>query len=149
MKPPPTHALVNRVIMLTLALLMFSGTLGLAAVWMRQEISQTANRSRALTARITDVSRRLDEINAQVAAALNPDSLLRQNQAMALALATPRELQVVRVSESAELRLASKRNRDVFSLDTAAFPLPAARTDTPAASTNHLPVFRVVTASLH
>lgn len=139
MKPPPANSLVNRVIAMTLTLLVLSGTLGLGAVWMRQEISQTANRSRAYEGRITDVERRLDEVNAQVATALNPDALLRQNQFMNLALATPREIQVQRVGESAELRLATKRNRDVFNL--AAAPLEGA----PASP----PVFRVVTAALH
>lgn len=138
MKPPPANSLVNRIIAMILTLLVLSGTLGLGAVWMRQEISQTANRSRAYEGQITDVERRLDEVNAQVAAALNPDALLRQNQFMTLTLATPRELQVVRVSESAELRLATKRNREVFNLSAASTegaPRPAA--------------FRVVTAALH
>ena len=138
MKPPPAASLVNRIIAMILTLLVLSGTLGLGAVWMRQEISQTANRSRAFEGRITDVERRLDEVNAQVAAALNPDSLLRQNQFMNLALATPREVQVNRVAESAELRLATKRNRDVFSIGSA---LPeGAPAEQP---------FRVVTAALH
>ena len=47
MKPPPATAHVNRLIALSLLLLIFSGTLGLGAVWVRQEISQTANRSRS------------------------------------------------------------------------------------------------------
>jgi hypothetical protein len=121
MKPPPAHTLVNRIILLMLTLLVFSGTLGLGAVWMRQEISQAANQSRALHVKIADVERRLDEVHAQVAAAVNPDTLLRQNQTMRLALAAPRETQVVRVGESAELRLAAKRNREVFSVGTASF----------------------------
>ena len=140
MKPPPANSLVNRVIAMTLTLLVLSGTLGLAAVWMRQEISQTANRSRAYAGRITDVERRLDEVNAQVATALNPDALLRQNQFMSLALVSPREIQVQRVGESAELRLATKRNRnEVFNLSTAALESPGGR----------VPAFRVVTAALH
>jgi hypothetical protein len=135
MKPPPAHALVNRLIALTLLLLVFSGSLGLGAVWARQEISSTANRSRALVAKITDVERRLDEVNAEIAAAVNPDTLLRQNEAMRLGLATPREIQVVRVAESAELRLVAKRNREIFSLAAA----PGANPSAP---------FRLVTASL-
>jgi hypothetical protein len=147
MKPAPTITVVNRLIAMTLALLVFSGTLGLGAVWMRGEISRTANQSRALEGRITDVERRLDEVNAQVASAVNPDALLRQGQFMNLALASPRELQVVRVPESAELRLAAKRNRDIFSLSTAAVELP---TGAPAAAgtANRNPAFRVLTASL-
>ncbi|MEJ1971308.1 MAG: hypothetical protein WDM96_01925 [Lacunisphaera sp.] len=132
------RTLVNRLIALTLLLLVFAGTLGLGAVWMRGEISRTANRSRALAGQLTDVERRLDEVNAQVAAAVNPDALLRQGQFMNLALASPRELQVMRVDESPELRLAAKRNREVFSLATAALDGSAGRN----------PSFRVVTASL-
>ncbi len=138
MKPPPAHTLVNRVIALVLTLLVFSGSLGLGAVWMRQEISQTANRSRALVGRITDVERRLDEVSAQIATAVNPGSLLRQNEAMRLALATPREVQVVRVSETPELRLAAKRNLDVFAV------APGALT----AAAGPAPSFRLVAATL-
>jgi hypothetical protein len=130
--------MVNRVIFLTLMLLVFTGTLGLGAVWMRQEISQTANRSRALEDRITDVARRLDEVNADVAAAVNPDALLRQNEAMRLALASPREIQVQRVAGSAELNLAAKRNREVFRVETASYSV----------TTPRQPLFRVVAASL-
>jgi hypothetical protein len=119
MKPPPAHAFVNQLIALTLFLLIFSGTLGLGAVWVRQAISGTANRSRALEVKIANVERRLDEVNAEVAAALNPDALLQQNQVMQIGLVSPRELQVLRVSESPELRLASKRNQEVFSLASA------------------------------
>jgi|GEM_PF-200065 len=138
MKPPPAHALVNRVILLTLCALMLGGSLGLGAVWMRQEISQAANESRTLQVKIADVERRLDEVNAQVASAVNPHALLRQNEAMRLALAAPREPQVVRVGESPELRLAAKRNREVFSVSAASFEL----------SDNRASVFPLVTASL-
>ena len=119
MKPPPTHAFVNQLIALTLLLLIFSGSLGLGAVWVRQEISGTANRSRLLEVKIANVERRLDEVNAEVAAALNPDALLRQNQAMRIGLVSPRDAQVVRVYESPELLLAAKRNREVFRLASA------------------------------
>lgn len=137
MKPPPANALVSRVMLLTLFLLVFSGSLGLGAVWMRQEISQAANESRALHVKIEDIERRLDEVNASVAAAVNPDALLRQNEAMHLALAAPREIQVVRVNESAALRLAARRNREIFSVQGASFDF-----------SNEAPVFKIVTASL-
>ncbi len=135
MKPPPAPGLVNRLIALTLLLLVFTGTLGLGAVWMRQEISQTANASRTLVDRLTGVARRLDEVNAEVASGVNPDALLRQNNFMHLTLAAPREIQVVRVTASAELLLAAKHNREVFSLSAAA--RDQSNSD-----------FRVVTASL-
>lgn len=140
MNPALAAKLVNRLIAMVLFLLVFAGSLGLGAVWMRGEISRTANHSRALEGRITDVERRLDEVNAQVASAVNPDALLRQNGLMNLALVSPREIQVVRVPESPELRLAAKRNRDVFNLSTASVASPA--------SASNRPAFRVVAASL-
>jgi hypothetical protein len=141
MRPPPAHSLVNRLIALTLLLLVFAGSLGLGAVWFRQEISQTANRSRSLENKLADVERRLDEVNAQVAAAVNPDTLLRQNEVMRLGLAAPREIQVRRVAGSAELRLAAKRNAAAFSDE--GFRAAAA-----SASARNDFSFRVVTASL-
>jgi len=136
MRPPPANGLINRIIALTLFLLVFAGSLGLGAVWARQGISSAANRNRTLEVKIADVERRLDEINAQVATAVNPDVLLQQNLTMRLGLATPREIQVVRVAESPELRLAQKRNSEVF------------RIASTAAAGGSAPAFRVLTASL-
>ena len=136
MKPPPAHGLVNQLIALTLTLLVFSGSLGLGAVWVRQEISQTANRSRFLEVRVADVERRLDEVNAEVAVAVNPDVLLQQNQAMRLGLVSPQETQVRRVEQSPELLLAQRHNREIFNLSAT------------SAVRDSAPVFRLVTASL-
>ena len=149
MRPPPAHSLVNRLIALTLLLLVFAGSLGLGAVWFRQEISQTANRSRALEGRIADVERRLDEVNASVAAAVNPDTLLRQNEAMRLGLVAPREIQVVRIAESAELALIAKHNREVFTVPTLGTTplLGAAPAPAPATEAHDQP-FHLVIASL-
>ena len=135
MKPPPATAHVNRLIALSLLLLLFSGSLGLGAVWVRQEISQTANRSRVLVVKLADVERRLDEINAEIAAAASPGALLKQNEIMRLGLTTPREPNVVRVEGSAELHLLSRLNRDNFSRAAA------------EASGAGMPAFRVVVAS--
>lgn len=137
MKPPPARAIVNRIILLTLCGLMLTGTLGLGAVWMRQEISQVANNSRSLQVQLEDVERRLDEVNAQVATAVNPDTLRERNRAMRLALALPKEAQVVRVAQNVELALAAKRNREVFAFSNVSLDL-----------TNRTPDFQFVTASL-
>ena len=137
MKPPPARAIVNRIILLTLCGLMLTGTLGLGAVWMRQEISQVANNSRSLQVQLADVERRLDEVNANVATAVNPDNLRDRNRVMQLALALPKEAQVVRVSQNVELLLAAKRNREVFAFRSVSLDL-----------TNRNPDFQFVTASL-
>ncbi len=112
MKPPPPNALVNKVVALTLVLLMFSGTLGLGAVWMRQEIFATAKRSRVVESQLADVERKLDEVRAQVAAAESVPSLLEQNNAQRLGLVTPRELQVARVSRDPIIELSRKRSAE-------------------------------------
>lgn len=109
MKPPPPNALVNKVVVLTLGLLLFSGSLGLAAVWVRQEIFATANRSRVLEGELADVIRKSDEVRAQVATAESVASLLDRNRQLGLALAAPRELQVVRVDRDPVVELSRKR----------------------------------------
>lgn len=109
MKPPPPNALVNKLVALSLVLLMFAGTLGLGAVWVRQEIFATANRSRVIEAQLGDVERKLDEVRAQVATAESVATLLRQNDAMRLALVSPRELQVVRIDRDPTVELSRKR----------------------------------------
>jgi len=110
MKPPPPNALANKIVVLTLAFLMFSGTLGLAAVWVRQEIFATANQNRVTESQLADVTRKLDEVRALVATAESVHTLLAQNQAMHLALQVPRERQVVRVEIDPSIELARKRN---------------------------------------
>lgn len=109
MKPPPPNALVNKIVALTLVLLMFSGTLGLAAVWVRQEIFATANRNRVIEGQLADVGRKLDEVRAQVATAESVQTLLEKNDSMRLALVAPRELQVARIGRDPLIELGRKR----------------------------------------
>ena len=113
MRPPPPNALVNKIVALTLCLLVFSGTLGLGAVWVRQEIFSTANRSNVLESKIADIERRLDEVVAEVAIAENPKALEELNKTMRLGLAAPKEIQVKRLWESPEFRLAARRNLEI------------------------------------
>jgi len=113
MRPPPPNALVNKIVALTLCLLVFSGTLGLGAVWVRQEIFSTANRSNVLESKIADIERRLDEVDADVAIALTSKQLERRNESMRLGLVVPKEIQVVRLPGSPELRLAAKHNLEI------------------------------------
>lgn len=121
MKPPPPNALVNKVVLLTLVLLMFAGTLGLGAVWVRQEIFATANRIRVLEGENADVVRKLDEAAAQIAMAEDPAALRLQNDALRLGLATANEVQVVRVERDPVLELGRKRSAEaIFNSATAA-----------------------------
>jgi hypothetical protein len=111
--------LVNKIVALTLCLLVFSGTLGLGAVWVRQEIFSTANRSNVLESKIADIERRLDEVVAEVAIAENPQQLKDRNVSMHLGLVMPKEgIQVVRVLGSPEFRLLAKRNQERISVSS-------------------------------
>ncbi|MBA3848839.1 MAG: hypothetical protein C0502_02440 [Opitutus sp.] len=133
MKPPPPNALVNKLVVLTLALLMFAGTLGLGAVWVRQEIFATANRSRATEALLADAGRKLDEMRAQIATAESVAALLQKNDQLRLALVSPRELQVARVAQDPSVELNRKRAAEAL------FGRPA--------GAEAFPQFRIVAAS--
>lgn len=108
------NLLWNRLIVATVMLLVFAGTIGLATVWLRHQVSDVATANRNTQVRIADIDRRIAEANAQVAASLSPDVLLRQNTRLQLGLAAPRDHQIVRVDEEVEVRLASKRNAELY-----------------------------------
>ena len=116
MRTPSAPAPLNRLIAFSLLLLLFAGSIGLGAVWVRQEISQTANRNRILERRLADLGRRLDEVAAEIAVASSPEALQRRNELMRLGLVRPREEQVQRVDVSPELVLVAKRNQESIAL---------------------------------
>ncbi len=120
------NAFVNQLLVYTLVVLFLSGSAGLGAVWMRHQISVTANQTRQTEIRLAQTERRLAELSASIAAEQSPEVLERRNQEMRLGLARPSEPQVVRVAVSAERRLAAKRNAEIFT-DEAASAAPAVR----------------------
>lgn len=129
-RPSPTAASpVNRLFLATILLLAFAGSIGLATVWLRHQISSVAQSHKQLQARIVEVQRRTAETNAEIAGALNPEVLLSQNSSLRLGLAMPREHQIVSVADAVEVRLAAKRNSDRFttSFVSASFPLSTPR----------------------
>ncbi len=131
MKRPSKKAAspVNRLLLATILLLAFAGSIGLGTVWLRHEISEVAESNKQMQQRIVEVQRRTAETNAEIAAALNPEVLLGQNSSLRLGLAMPREHQIVPVSESVEVRLAAKRNNERLgpAFVSASFPLPTTR----------------------
>ncbi len=131
MKRPTKKAAspVNRLLLATILLLAFAGSIGLGTVWLRHEISDVAEANKQMQQRIVEVQRRTAETNAEIAAALNPEVLLGQNSSLRLGLAMPREHQIVPVSEPVEVRLAAKRNNERLgpTFVSASFPLPTTR----------------------
>lgn len=129
MKTSPTHGFVNQLVAYTLAMICVTGSVGLGAVWVRHQISLTANASRLLDTRIADVERRLAETTTAVETERDPNILLRRNTEWRLGLVPPAQAQIVHVSEDPVMRLAAKRNRAVFGEGqvAVAFPLAAQR----------------------
>lgn len=91
------------------------GSVGLGTVWLRYQISATANRVRASEQKIAEVERRIAEAVTEIEAEQSPDVLRRRNQELSLGLADARETMVVRDRrDEACSRLAAKRNREIF-----------------------------------
>ncbi len=106
---------MNSLFLLTLFMLAYMAAIGFGTVWLRYEISVTANINKGLEAEIADTQRRLSEVDAEVAFAESPAELLKQNHALGIDLIQPREDQVVRESDDVERRLAAKRFGRLFS----------------------------------
>jgi hypothetical protein len=107
----PAAAPLNRLLLATLLLLAFAGSIGVATVWLRHEVSAVAQSTKQTQARIADFQRHTAETNAQIAASLNPERLLAQNSVLRLGLTRPSDRQIVPVKD-AEVLFASKSNAD-------------------------------------
>ncbi len=114
MKKNNSQAFVNQLLVYTLVMICFSGSIGLGTVWLRHQISLTANNTKQLEQRIVESERHLAELNTQITAEQSIDVLARRNSEWKLGLVLPKEPQVVRVSESPERRLAARNNVEVF-----------------------------------
>jgi len=118
MKKSGTHAFVNQLLIGTLAMIVFSGSIGLGAVWLRHQISTTAQSARQLENALAEVERRIAETTALIAAEQSPEALVEKNLAMGIGLVPRRDAQVVWVAESPEERLAARRNLEIFAEET-------------------------------
>ena len=108
------HAFVNQLLVYTLVMICFSGSIGLGTVWMRHQISLTANATKVLDARIADCDRRLGETKAVLEAEQDPVLLKQRNAEWHLGLVPPTRDQVVRLPGDPVMRLAAKHNRGLF-----------------------------------
>jgi hypothetical protein len=109
-----SSAFVNQLLVCLLVAFCFSGSIGLGTVWMRHQISITANANKSLEARIAEVERRLAETATVIETEKSNDVLRRRNADLRLGLVPPQEIQCVRPSEDPARHLAAKRNRGLF-----------------------------------
>jgi hypothetical protein len=109
MKISSAQGFVNQLLVYTLVMIGFSGSIGLGTVWMRHQISLTANATKVLDARIAEIERHLAETTAAAEAERDPDALLRRNAEWHLGLVPPGQPQIVHVGGDPVLRLAAKQ----------------------------------------
>jgi len=108
------HAYVNQLLVYTLVMICFSGSIGLGTVWMRHQISLAANATKVLDARIAELDRRLNETKAVLEAEQDPAVLKQRNAEWHLGLVQPNPDQIVHLPGDSVMRLAAKRNRGLF-----------------------------------
>ena len=123
MNKSAANAFINQVLVYTLVMLVFTGSIGFGTVWLRHEISLAANRNKNLRTHLAEVQRHLDQLTAEIAAAQSPDALIRLDSSMRLGLDMPRQEQIERVAGDVEQQLAARRNPDLFvaEIQTAGF----------------------------
>jgi hypothetical protein len=106
---------VSQLLVYTLVMICFTGSIGLGTVWLRNQIAQTANSIKSFEQRTAEVERHLSETTTLIAAEQSPDVLIRRNNEWKLGLVSPDfRTQFVRISENAEDRLRARNSRDIF-----------------------------------
>lgn len=120
-----SHAFINQLLVCLLVTFCFSGSIGLGTVWMRHQISLTANANKALEQRIAEVERALAETATFLETEQSTVVLRRRNEDLKLGLVAPTEAQFVRVTQDPDRHLAAKRNRALF--DDSALTPPAVK----------------------
>lgn len=81
-----SRAFVNQVVVSLVLAIGVGGGVGLGTVWMRHQISTTANQNRLLLAKIAETNRLIDEKKAEIASQQRPDLLRNRNQEFRLGL---------------------------------------------------------------
>lgn len=114
MNKSETHAFVNQLLVYTLVVIGFSGSIGLGTVWLRHQISLSANAARQLEARLNEVERHIAEKKTEIERAQSPAMLEYLNEHMQLGLQPPAPSQVQHIDADPVRHLVAKRNRALF-----------------------------------
>ena len=109
-----SQAFINQLLVCLLVTFCFSGSIGLGTVWMRHQISLTANANKALEGSIAEVERHLAETATFIETEQSNDVLRRRNAEFRLGMVQPQETQLVRIVEDPTRHLAAKANRGLF-----------------------------------
>lgn len=110
-----SHAFVNQLVVYTLFMICFTGSIGLGTVWMRHQISITANSAKVFDAKLNEIERQISETRAAVERQQDPAMLKVLNDQWNLGLVQPEPQQIAYIDEDPVVRLAAKHNRNLFS----------------------------------
>lgn len=126
-----TAAFVNQLLVGTLVMICFGGSLGLGTVWLRHQMTVTADNTKQMEQRLAEVQRHIGELNTQISEASTIAELNARNAQWNLGLVQPRDQQVVWVGDSPERRLSERNNAAIFASEavnaaSVRFPLAVA-----------------------
>lgn len=105
-----SQAFVNQLLVCLLVTIGFGGTVGLGTVWMRHQISVTANDNRKLAAQLGEVERRIEEMTTLLETEKRPEVLRGLNQEFRLSLVRIDEVPVTAAATN-PARMAERSNR--------------------------------------
>jgi hypothetical protein len=114
-----SHAFVNQLLICLLVTICFGGSVGVGLVWVRHQISITANNNRMLAARLREIEREIMEAKTTVESAQSPNALRALNAQFQLGLVPKSDGQVMLVTEDPVQRLMIRANRELYTEGTA------------------------------
>lgn len=110
-----SQAFVNQLVVCLILTIGLGGGVGLGVVWMRHQISTTANRNRVLEAQHAEVERFITEKSAEIASAQRPELLRQANQQFKLGLVPWNDVPLINeTSENAVRGLVQRATRDLM-----------------------------------
>jgi len=98
------RAFVNSIVVCLIVTIGTVGGVGLGVVWMRHQISTTANQIRRLAAEKAEIDRLLTEKTAAIAGSRRPDLLRQANAQFQLGLVPMSDVPVLNESSEAAIR---------------------------------------------
>jgi hypothetical protein len=109
-----SHGFANQILLCVLVTIGVGGTAGLGTVWMRHQISETANRNRVLAAELKRIERLIDEKQTVIETEQAPAKLRALNENMHLGLVLMNEVPVMLVTENITERMAARAHREII-----------------------------------
>jgi hypothetical protein len=106
----------RHLLVLTFLFILFAGSFGLATVWLRQQIAESAVATRAMERRLAEIERLDLKLTSDLAMATKPFNLELLNQRHALGLRPPLDSQLVQVAGETQVRFAQFRWNQLVSL---------------------------------